>query len=419
MTSIRFYRYSAMRLASLDIFRGLTVAGMIFVNTVSLAGLADWAKDGKIDAKNWLVQLYLWIDHSPWHGSWNLADFVFPFFLYIIGLAMAYSFAKYNDENRPTKDVYLKIIRRTVILFAIGLLINGLVYRFCAMPQGIYKFDTLRIMGVLQRIALAYGAASILTLVLPKKAQWATAGGILVGYWLLLAFVPSPDAPAGYFTKTPAIAAFFDDPKYNIASYIDRLIIPAQHLYAGGAEGYDPEGIVSTIPAIASVLLGYFNGVWLKQRRSARTDNSVQMAMFGLAAIVAGRVWGGFFPINKSLNTSSFVLFMAGWALLVFALCYELVDVRGWGRKLMKPFEWLGLNAIFAFVGSVFMLKFMNKNFMEGCVTKGTKVYGYLAESLFGWAGAANSVVLFSLLAVLLWTFICFWMYRLRWFIKI
>jgi predicted acyltransferase len=408
-----------MRLRSLDIFRGLTVAGMIFVNLVSLGDLGDLAEAGKLDAKSWIGQLYLWIDHAPWHGSWNLADFVFPFFLHIVGVAMAFSLAKYSnpDENRPTRETYGRILRRVLLLVAIGLLINGLVYSLCKIPkEGLFNFGQLRFMGVLQRIGLAYGAAALIVLNLPKKAQWMTAGALLVGYWLLLAFVPAPDAPAGHFASG---VAFFNDKKYNFASYIDRLIIPANHFHKLGKNGFDPEGLFSTLPAIVSVLLGYFNGVWLKAQRTATSNNSMQMAMFGLAAIVVGRIWGGFFPINKNLWTSSFVLFMAGWGLLLFALCYELIDVRGIGRSVAKPLEWMGLNALFAFVGSVFMIKIMYFNNIDGCGEKTTTVYKYLVDALFAWSGPANSVVLFAVLTVLFWNLLCYWMYRMNWLLKL
>jgi predicted acyltransferase len=407
-----------MRLRSLDIFRGLTVAGMIFVNLVSLGDLGGLAAAGKLDPKSWIGQLYLWIDHAPWHGSWNLADFVFPFFLYIVGVAMAFSLAKYsNPENRPTGETYVRILRRVLLLVAIGLLINGLIYSLCKIPkEGIFNFGQLRFMGVLQRIGLAYGAAALIVLNLPKKAQWITAAGLLVGYWLLLAFVPAPDAPAGHFASG---AAFFNDKKYNFASYIDRLVIPVNHFHKLGKNGFDPEGLFSTVPSIASVLLGYFNGAWLKTQRDRSSNNSIQMAMFGLAAIVVGRIWGGFFPINKNLWTSSFVLFMAGWAALLFALCYELVDVRSIGRSLFKPFEWMGLNALFAFVGSVFMIKIMVSNNVDGCGEKTTTVYKHLVNSLFAWSGPANGVVLFALLTVLFWTLLCYWMYRINWFVKL
>jgi predicted acyltransferase len=430
------------RLASLDVFRGLTVAMMIFVNMVGLSAPGDLTEPQQ-QALGIFKGFYLWIDHAPWNDSWNLADFSFPFFLYIVGMAMALSFAKYNTGNRPSKDIYFKILRRAALLFLVGLLINGTIYAFCDIPQkGIFDFSTFRITGILQRIALTYAAASLIVLRFPAKVQWGIAGAILVGYSvLLLSFSNIPYAPiepcpttiqaptieesnqkaakiaAGYKKAYPGKGD-------NLAASIDRKLVPVCHTYGTGKKVYDPEGLFSTLPAIVSVLLGYFNGIWLKSRRMVRSANSTSMAMFGLGAIVIGRLWGMFFPINKMIWTSSFVLFMGGWALLAFALCYELIDVRGLGRKLTKPLEWMGLNPLFAFVGSVLMIKLIYFNNINGCAGKiadfkPITVYQSLVKTMFGWAGAGHDTVLFALATVLLWSFLCYFMYRLRWFIKL
>jgi predicted acyltransferase len=406
------------RLASLDVFRGLTVAMMIFVNMVGLNAPNDLSPE-QIAGLGIFKDLYLWIDHAPWHNSWNLADFAFPFFLYIVGMAMALSFAKYTIDNRPSKEIYWKLLKRAAMLFLVGLLINGTIYALCDIPsKGIFNFQTLRFMGILQRIALSYAIAAVIVLRFPPKVQWGIAGGILLIYWLLLALVAAPDAPVGTF-GTKEVMNYVDSKKFNFASFIDRHIIPQAHFHKQGKNGYEPEGLFSTLPAITSVLLGYFNGVWLKTRRMVRSSNSSSMAMFALGAIVIGVIWGKFFPLNKALWTSSFVLFMGGWALLTFTLCYELIDVRGIGRKLSKPLEWMGLNPLFAFVGSVLMIKvFMNNN-VDVCGDKGTSIYKYLVKTMFGWAGAGHDTVLFAAATVVLWSFICYLMYRMRWFIKL
>ncbi len=408
------------RLASLDVFRGLTVAMMIFVNMVGLN-----APNEKSAGLGIFKDFYLWIDHAPWHNSWNLADFAFPFFLYIVGMAMAYSFAKYTIDNRPSKEIYWKLLRRAAMLFLVGLLINGTIYALCDISaKGIFNFSTLRFMGILQRIALSYAIAAVIVLRFPPKVQWGIAGGILLIYWLLLAFVAAPDAPAGTF-GTAEVMNYVDSKKFNFASFVDRNVIPPAHFHKQGKNGYEPEGLFSTLPAITSVLLGYFNGVWLKSRRVAKSSrNSSSMAMFALGAIVVGVVWGKFFPLNKALWTSSYVLFMGGWALLTFTLCYELIDVRGIGRKLTKPLEWMGLNPLFAFVGSVLMIKLMYFNNVNGCAGKiadfkPVTIYDSLVKTLFGWAGSGHDTVLFALATVFLWSFLCYLMYRMRWFIKL
>jgi predicted acyltransferase len=406
------------RLASLDVFRGLTVAMMIFVNMVGLNAPNDLSPE-QLEGLGIFKNFYLWIDHAPWHNSWNLADFAFPFFLYIVGMAMALSFAKYTIDNRPSKEIYWKLLKRAAMLFLVGLLINGTIYALCDIStKGIFNFQTLRFMGILQRIALSYAIAAVIVLRFPPKVQWAIAGGILLIYWLLLALVAAPDAPVGAF-GTKEVMHYVDSKKFNFASFLDRNIIPQAHFHKQGKNGYEPEGLFSTLPAIVSVLLGYFNGVWLKTRRMVRSSNSSSMAMFALGAIVIGVIWGKFFPLNKALWTSSFVLFMGGWALLTFTLCYELIDVRGIGRKLSKPLEWMGLNPLFAFVGSVLMIKvFMNNN-VDVCGEKGTSIYKHLVKTMFGWAGAGHDTVLFAAATVVLWSFICYLMYRMRWFIKL
>jgi predicted acyltransferase len=406
------------RLASLDVFRGLTVAMMIFVNMVGLNAPNDLSPE-QLKGLGIFKDFYLWIDHAPWHNSWNLADFAFPFFLYIVGMAMALSFAKYTIDNRPSKEIYWKLLKRAAMLFFVGLLINGTIYALCDISsKGIFNFQTLRFMGILQRIALSYAIAAVIVLRFPPKVQWGIAGGILLIYWLLLALVAAPDAPVGTF-GTKEVMGYVDSKKFNFASFIDRNIIPQAHFHKQGKNGYEPEGLFSTLPAITSVLLGYFNGVWLKTRRMVRSSNSSSMAMFALGAIVIGVIWGKFFPLNKALWTSSYVLFMGGWALLTFALCYELIDVRGIGRKLSKPLEWMGLNPLFAFVGSVLMIKvFMNNN-VDVCGEKGTNIYKHLVKTMFGWAGAGHDTVLFAAATVLLWSFLCYLMYRMRWFIKL
>ncbi len=218
-----------MRLTSLDVFRGITIVGMILVNMV---GVAD--------------DVYPPLAHADWNG-WTPTDLVFPFFLFIVGVAMTFSLSKYTEDNKPTRAVYWRILRRAAILFGLGLLLNGF------WNQGIWTFDlnSIRIMGVLQRISLTYLFASLIVLNLPRRGQWILAAVILIGYWLALMYVPVPDYGAGVLTR-----------EENFGAYIDRLIIPKVHLYKGDRFNFmgDPEGLFSTIPAIVSVLAGYFTG---------------------------------------------------------------------------------------------------------------------------------------------------------------
>ena len=381
----------SVRLTSLDVFRGMTIATMILVN---MASLPDEGKK------------YLWLDHAAWHG-YTIADFVFPFFLYIIGGSMAFSLAKYTSGSAPiTKNVYWQIIRRSLILFGLGLVLNNLVWNYnLADPKIFANLDTLRIMGVLQRIGIAFFFASIAILTLSHRGLCILAGGILVGYWLTLTFIPALDNADGVFTKLG-----------NFGSYIDRLIITPAHLHKGSGSMSDPEGLFGTLPSIVNILFGYLTCSWLK-RQPVAARTSLNLLMFGLAAVVIGLVWNGFFPINKKLWTSSFVLFTTGWGLISLAACYELVDVRKY-RQWFKPFEIMGLNAIFIYVASIVLIKLLMVN-QVGKGEQARSIYELVKEQLFGWAGALNSGLLFAIATVLLWLGVSYLMYGQRWFLKI
>ena len=381
----------SVRLTSLDVFRGMTIATMILVN---MASLPDEGKK------------YLWLDHAAWHG-YTIADFVFPFFLYIIGGSMAFSLAKYTSGSAPiTKNVYWQIIRRSLILFGLGLILNNLVWNYNFTDPKIFaNLDSLRIMGVLQRIGIAFFFASMAILTLSHRWLWILAGGFLVGYWLTLTFIPALDNADGVFTKLG-----------NFGAYIDRLIITPAHLHKGSGSMSDPEGLFGTLPSIVNILFGYLTCAWLK-RQPVAARTSLNLLMFGLAAVVIGLVWNGFFPINKKLWTSSFVLFTTGWSLISLAACYELVDVRKY-RQWFKPFEIMGLNAIFIYVASIVLIKLLMVNEI-GKEKQARSIYELVREQLFGWAGILNSGVLFAIATVLLWLGVSYLMYRQRWFLKI
>lgn len=375
-----------MRLTSLDVFRGITIAGMILVN---MAGVTD--------------DVYPPLTHADWHGC-TPTDLVFPFFLFIVGVAMTFSLSKYTPENKPTSAVYWRIFRRAAILFILGLLLNGF------WNQGIWTFDfsSIRIMGVLQRISLAYLLASLAVLKLPRPGQWLLAGGLLLGYWLAMMYIPVPDYGAGVLTR-----------EGNFGAYIDRLIIPKAHLYKGDGFNFmgDPEGLFSTIPAIASVLAGYFTGEWIR-KQPVQTRTSIGLALFGIGCLIIGWAWGWVFPINKKLWTSSYVVFTSGWALLLLAGCYELIEVR-LIRRWSKPWEIMGLNAIALFVASVLLIKILVRTKI-GTGETAITIYNWIYQNIFAsWAGTFNGSLLFALVTVLLWWVVAVMMYRQNWFIKV
>ena len=377
---------SPMRLTSLDVFRGIAIAGMILANMASIAE----------------PNVYPPLLHADWHGC-TPTDLVFPFFLFIVGVAMTFSLSNYT-ENKPTASIYRRILRRAAILFALGLLLNGF------WNQGLWTFDfsSIRIMGVLQRISLTYLLASLAILNLPRKGLWILAGVLLIGYWLTMMYVPVPGYGAGVLTRVG-----------NFGAYIDRLIIPKAHLYKG--DGFnnlgDPEGLFSTIPAVVSVLAGYFAGQWIRNK-AVRSRISIGLALFGIGCLLSGWMWDLAFPIGKKLWTSSFVIFTIGWALLLLAACYEIIEVRR-VRRWGQPFEVMGLNAIAVFVASVLLIKILVKTNV-GSGEKALSTYDWIYQNLFAsWAGAFNGSLLFAIVTLLLWLAVAYIMYRQRWFIKV
>ena len=369
-----------MRLISLDVFRGMTIAAMILVN------MAGVAKD-----------VYPPLTHAPWHGC-TPTDLVFPFFLFIVGVSMSFSLSKYRAGLTG------KILCRAALLFLLGLLLNGF------WNNGIWTFNltNIRIMGVLQRISLTYLLTSFMVIKLPPQVQWMVAGGLLIAYWLTMMYFPVPDYGAGMLTPTG-----------NFSAYIDRLFISSQHLYSGG--GYenlgDPEGLFSTLPAVVSVLLGYFAGQFVRCN-SVQTRTSVGLGLLGLGCLISGWLWGWVFPINKQLWTSSYVLFTSGWALLLLAACYQLIEVH-LRRRWSKPFEIMGLNAISLFVASVLLIKILVKTKISRGETP-ISTYNWIYQNIFSsWAGSLNGSLLFALTTVLFWLLVSYLMYRQRWLIKI
>jgi predicted acyltransferase len=406
-----------MRLKSLDVFRGIAIASMILVNNPG-----SWK------------HIYWPLEHVEWHGC-TPTDLVFPFFLFIVGCAMSFSLSKYIQTTtkieteasqiteKPTQkkaenklltssffpldssNIYWRIARRSTILFILGLLLNTSSIALDVLLNGvpIANFGKIRIMGVLQRIGLAYFISAIAILNLSPRHQKLLAIALLFGYWGALTVFAVGGYSAGDLT-----------PEGNLGGYIDRLILGSQHLYKGGP--FDPEGLFSTLPAVVTVLTGYFTGEWLRVQ-PIKTRTSVNLAISGLSCVVIGSLWGFSFPINKQLWTSSYVVFTAGWALLLLAVCYETIEVRGW--KWGRPFEIMGLNAIFLFVASGIVARILLKTHI-GSGEKPPSTYTWIYENWFlPWAGPLNGSLAFAITAVLFWWLILYGMYRRGWVIKI
>lgn len=361
------------RLASLDAFRGLTIAGMILVNNPG-----SWE------------HVYAPLRHAAWHG-WTPTDLVFPFFLFIVGVAMAFSLPK-QLERLGRAGIYAKILRRAATLFALGLLLN-------AFPD--FDLATLRVGGVLQRIALAYLATAVVHLETGRRAQWWTTVGLLAGYWAALALVPVPGYGRGDLT-----------PEGNLAAWIDRQLLPGR-LWQGS---WDPEGLLSTLPAIATTLIGLLAGYWI---RSARDRAEIAAGMFttGWGLILLGLAWDLVLPINKNLWTSSYVLFTAGAALEGLACCYWLIDVRR-HRRWARPAIVFGVNALAVYVLSSLVARALHRLELPG--TGGLTANRWLYEHLFlPWGEPTLASLAYATCYVAIWWVLLLPLYRRRIWLKI
>ena len=335
----------SQRLLSLDAFRGMTIIGMVLVNNPG-----TWEPG----------QRYAPLDHAPWHG-WTPTDWIFPLFLFIMGTSLAYSLQKYREGAAIDPSVYTRIVRRTIVLFALGLF-SVLFARTLAMifndADGLH-FETWRLLGVLQRIALVFLAASLIVLHTGVRAQAVIILGLLLGYWALLAWLPTG---SNYATRL--------SPEGNIVRVVDLNVLGAEHMYTlAKSEKTEPEGLLSTLPAIANTLLGYWTGL-LIQRRGANWGTVGRMIVAGIIVAAMGIAWGEVFPINKKLWTSSFVLLTSGVGMIGLGLCLGLFDVAGY-RKLARPFEIVGINAIFIFVGSGLLAQLLGATHVGESSTKG------------------------------------------------
>jgi len=364
------------RLASLDAMRGLTVAGMILVNNPG-----SWT-DG-----------YGFLAHSAWNG-WTVADLIFPFFVLIVGVSIDFSLARRGSQTDAPQQLLGPLARRASLLVVLGLLLNGFPHYT--------QISTLRFFGVLQRIGICSFAASAVVLATGVTGQAATVLLLLVGYWLMMALVPVPGVGAGVLT-----------PEANLAGYLDTRLFPG-HLYH---DGFDPEGLVSTLPAIATTLLGVLAGRWLRSEVASHRK-TIGLIAGGVALAAAGEIVGLWFPINKQLWTSSFVLLTAGLGFVVLGLCYELIDRRGWQRPA-TPFVMLGSNAL-----AIYLLSSLGTRVLELCqVSVGDSCESlrlFLFEHLFApWAGAENGSLCFALAYLLLWMLPTAEMHRRRLFFRV
>jgi predicted acyltransferase len=305
------------RFVSLDDFRGFTIASMILVNTPG----------------SWSYVLKP-LGHAQWHGL-LFADLVFPFFLLISGVGMAFSLGRSKREVRLDSYSLQKLGKRVGLLFLIGLTLNWLPF--------FRSFESLRILGVLQRIALAYGFAALIIYALKGafKPLFISVIVLLLGYWALLFFGGNATDPFSL--------------EGNLGLKIDLLILGPNHLYKGEGIPFDPEGLLGTISSGAQIIVGYLVGMKLISKENWR-EKAIFLAKYGLALLVIGYIYHQFFPINKKIWTSSFVIVTSGYALVVFAFMV-IMGQQKWTNMLIKPFRVIGLNPLFCFVLSILIVK--------------------------------------------------------------
>lgn len=380
------------RLESLDVFRGLTIAGMILVN------------DPGSDAFYWplghadeLASAHPtgWYAGKAWveANGWTPTDLIFPFFLFIVGVSMVMSFAARRERGDSRGTLMKHVARRSALILFIG---------YAIRIQPFFDFSHMRYPGVLQRIALVYLCASVLTLwTATRRIIWIV--GLLAGYYAVMRLVPVPGCDhAAWMTQ-----------HCSLAGWLDRKLMFG-HLYR---RDFDPEGLLSTLPAIATTLLGTLCGEFLRSA-SSLSRKLRGLAIAGVVGVVAGYVWHPWFPISKPLWTSSYVLFTAGAACLTLALCWWLIEMRGW-HAWAKPFLWLGANAILSYALSTFIAKewtIIKVHDGPQAIDLQTWIFNHWFAPL---AQPMNASLAFALCYVVLWTLVAWALYRKKIFVKV
>ena len=405
------------RLVSLDVFRGLTIAAMILVGNLSA-----WTDTPRFPT----------LTHAEWNGcTW--VDLLFPFFIFIVGVTSVFSLDKRERTGESLAPLYRHIFIRTTLLFGIGLVacsffICGWLFQAICPPgvtqksiwaiflsppadSDLYYFSlaNLRIMGVLQRIALVYLVVSLLLVHTRWRVQAMVAGALLLLYWALM-----------------SLPGFPLEPGQDLGASIDRAIFGEAHLWRF-TQTWDPEGLLSTVPAIATGLFGALTGHWLRGQRDRR-DTLIGLFLFGFLGIVVGRAWGYLFPLNKHLWTSSFAVFSAGCALMFLAFWYWLTDVKQAKPVWVIPCIWLGMNPLLAYCGAQIGSLALGALYI-GTPTQHTHLIELILNTIFGaqwnvagqtgWHDPRWPSLYWALIYVAFWTLLTGLLYRRRIFLKI
>jgi predicted acyltransferase len=327
------------RLLSLDVFRGMTVAGMLLVNNPG-----DWG------------HIFPPLEHAAWHG-WTPTDLIFPFFLFIVGVTSHLSLSQRRARGDDDAAIVRQVLRRGVLIFLFGLFLSwfpGFMWGTIeSIPNAtfgdrvLYRLEHLRIMGVLQRIGVAYVLGALITLRGNWQQHLVILLTILLGYWALMTLVVVPDQGVPGWQ-------LLDKPEAVLSAWFDRTILTTNHLWAS-AKTWDPEGLLSSLPAVGSMMIGQFAGRWIGSSRPI-AERLNGMFAIGALLLVVGLMWHWVFPINKSLWTSSYVVFTGGMALVTLATCMWIIDVQQI-RRWTTFFVIYGTNPMIAFLGSGLMAR--------------------------------------------------------------
>ncbi len=387
------------RLISLDMFRGLTVALMILVNNPG-----SWS------------HIYTPLEHAEWNG-WTPTDLVFPFFLFIVGVAMALSFSKRLEAGASRRDLINKILSRGVIIYGFGLFLNGFPFNIplnAQMAENFHfldifrRFQTIRVYGVLQRIAFCYTLAGLTIVLLPRTRERVLAA---LGFFAIYEL----------FMRVPLVAGFGGGDfslQGNFVRYLDLILVGENHVWGGKGIPFDPEGLLSTFPAAVTVLSGYFMGEYLRKPRDHH-QKLANLTVVGIILTMVGHLMTTFEPINKSIWTTSYVIAMDGMAILAWVFSSWLIDVKGW-KSWAKPAIVFGSNPLVVFVGSGILgrLMYMLKTTSPEGEIIGIKTWLY-TSTFVPLAGELNGSLLYALLNILFWLAILWWLYVKRIFVKI
>lgn len=366
----------ADRLVSLDVFRGATIAGMILVNNPG-----DWS------------HVYPALAHVAWNG-WTPTDLIFPFFLFIMGTAIPFSYEKRIARGEGKGKLMRHVVTRALLLFAIGMFLTGI-------PD--FNYSHKLILDVLQRIGVIYLISGTLYLITDVKWQVVVAVAGIVIYWILMLFVPVPGYGAGVLT-----------PIGNMWWYVDRILLHGWHYHA--------EGILSLIPSVSTVFLGILTGHFLRTKRSG-IEKAAVMLVAGNFGLVIGVIMAIWFPINKLLWSSSYVVFTAGFALEMLGVCFYLIDVKGY-KSWTQPFLVFGSNAITSFFLSTFVALLLDligvSVLASGGVAVRESLKTYIFNAIFSpIASAYNASALYAIVYVIIWYGVMYVFYKRRIFIKI